>query len=79
MKESYKAYKESGKAYENIRKACEESGKAYEKGRKAPCKNTSKPPFWKRIFCFFGNSLLEYSKSLFQKGSLGGQCQFLCF
>ena len=54
------------------------------KAIKALCENISKPPFSKRIFlekdfCSFENSLLGYSRSLFQKESPKGQCQFLCF
>ena len=30
--------------------ACEESGKACEESSEVPFENTSKPPFWKRIF-----------------------------
>ena len=50
MKESCKACEESGKACEESCKAYGESEKACEKGKKVPCKNTSKPPVWKRIF-----------------------------
>ena len=43
-------------------KACEESCKACEESYKAPCKNTSKPPFFRKAFLLFWNSLLGYSK-----------------
>ena len=51
---------------------------------KALCGNTSEPPFWQRIFLekdfhSFENGLLGNSRSLFQKESPGGQCQFLFF
>ena len=64
----------------NVRKAIKHVRKAI----KALCENISKPPFLKRIFlekdfCSFENSLLGYSRSLFQKESPKGQCQFLCF
>ena len=35
-------------------------------------------PFWKTIL-LFEDSLLGYSRNLFQKECLRGQCQFLCF
>ena len=55
-------------ACEESCKACEESGETCGESNKTPCENTSKPPFWKKIFCSFENSLLGYSRSLFQKG-----------
>ena len=74
---SYGAGRKAVKHVRKAIKACEESGKT-------PCKNTSTPPFRKRIFlekyfCNFENSLLGYSRSLFQKESPRGQCKFLCF
>ena len=59
--------------------ACEESDKACEESGKAPCENTSKPPLLEKDFCSSENGLLGYSRSPFQKESLEGQCQFLCF
>ena len=84
VKESCKACEESGKACEESDKTYEESDKVCEESDKAPCEKTSKPPFRKRsfvkrFFCSFENSLQGYSKSLFQKESPRGQCQFLCF
>ena len=59
MKESCKACKESNKA-------CEESDKAFEGSCKAPWKYLT--PLFGKHFCSFENSLLGYSRSLFQKG-----------
>ena len=64
--------------------ACEESDKACEESGKALYENTSKPSllendFLEQDFCSSENGLLGYRKSPFQKESLEGQCQFLCF
>ena len=53
VKESYKACKESDKAYGESCKACEERGKA-------PCENPSKPPFQKKDFFLEKDFLLFY-------------------
>ena len=66
-------------ACEESGKACEESSKACEGRGTTPCRNTSEPPFWKRIFALLKMVYQDIVEAFFKRKALEVNANFCVF